>query len=52
MFRRKLEASPDFPIDRDEVIEIFWALAKIHANTLKTIAILRGEDDEEEEMEP
>lgn len=52
MFRRRLEPVAELPLDRDEVIEIFWALAKIHANTRKVLAILRGEDDEEEEIEP
>lgn len=52
MFRRRSERGPELPLDRDEVIEIFWALAKIHANTRKILSILRGEDDEEEEIEP
>ena len=52
MFRRKPKTSTELPIDRDEVMEIFWALARIQSNTLKILAILRGDDDEEEEIEP
>ncbi|MEX0816438.1 MAG: hypothetical protein WD027_03260 [Gaiellales bacterium] len=53
MLRRRSEPGPELPLDRDEVIEIFWALARIQSNTLKILAILRGEDDEEEEeIEP
>jgi hypothetical protein len=38
-------------IYRDEVLEIFGALADISSDTLQIIAILRGEDDEEEDDE-
>jgi hypothetical protein len=52
-FRRRSEPVPELPLDRDEVIEVFWALAKIHASTRKILSILGGEDDEEEEeIEP
>ena len=49
VFRRRSKPGPELPLDRDGVIEIFWALAKIHANTHRILSILRGEDDEEEE---
>jgi hypothetical protein len=53
VLRRRSEHGPELPLDRDEVIEMFWALARIQANTLKILSILRGEDDEEEEeIEP
>lgn len=35
-------------IYRDEVIEIFGALADISSDTLRILAILRGEDEDEE----
>ena len=36
-------------IYRDEVMEIFGALADISSDTVQILAILRGDEDEEEE---
>ena len=38
-------------IYRDEVMEIFGALADISADTVQILAILRGEDEEDEDVE-
>jgi hypothetical protein len=51
VFRRRREPPVELPLDRDEVLEIFWALAHIRANTVEILSILGGEDDEEEETD-
>lgn len=38
-------------IYRDEVMDIFGGLADISSDTLAILAILRGEDDDEEESD-
>ena len=38
-------------IYRDEVMEIFGALADISSDTLEILAILRGDDEEDEDAE-
>ena len=38
-------------IYRDEVMEIFGALADISSDTVQILAILRGEDEEDEDAE-
>ena len=38
-------------IHRDEVMEIFGALADISSDTVQILAILRGEDEEDEDAE-
>ena len=38
-------------IYRDEVIDIFGGLADISSDTLQILAILRGEDEEDEDEE-
>ena len=38
-------------IYRDEVMEIFGALADISSDTLKILAILRGDDEEDDDAE-
>ena len=51
MFWRRSEPLAEAPLDREDVLEIFWALANIRANTLTILSILRGEDEEEEETD-
>jgi hypothetical protein len=36
---------------RDEVMEIFGVLADISSDTIQILAILRGEDEEDEDAE-
>jgi hypothetical protein len=38
-------------IYRDEVMEIFGALADISSDTVQILAILRGEDEEDDDAE-
>ena len=51
VFWRRSEPPVEAPLDREDVLEIFWALANIRANTLTILSILRGEDEEEEETD-
>jgi hypothetical protein len=46
---RRPQPTPEPPIEREEVMEIFWALARIHANTRRILTILGEDADEEEE---
>jgi hypothetical protein len=52
VFRRALPPPIDLPLDRDDVLEILWALANLRADTTAILRILEGEDDEEEADEP
>ena len=49
MFWRRSQPPVEAPLDRDEVTEIFWALANVYSNTRKILSILQDEDDGEEE---
>jgi hypothetical protein len=40
--------TPDLPLDRDDVLAIFGALADIRSRTIDIWDVIVGEDDEEE----
>ena len=53
MFRRRPDPIPEPSITRDEVLDIFGALADIYADTQAIRASLKGEaNDDAEEDEP
>jgi hypothetical protein len=49
--RHPAEMDEEQGIYRDEVMEIFGALADISSDTVQILAILRGEDEEDEDAE-
>jgi hypothetical protein len=48
VFWRRREPLVELPLDRDDVIAIFDALADIKSRTIDIWDVIAGEDDEEE----
>ena len=48
MFWRRREPPVELPLDRDDILAIFDALADIRSRTYDIWAVIVGEEDEEE----
>ena len=51
MIRQVASTSPEFPLDRDDVVSIMGALFDIRADVETILSVVTEEDDGEEEEE-